>query len=221
MITGELKNKIDKLWLEFWQGGIANPLTVIEQITFLMFSRLLDINETRDEKRKARTGKSFYVWFYDLQDDGFSLDDKRDRLYDSDFAGDLPKVLEGWQQPYKLIAESDENDRTASAFWVSKVEIATNIYDLSINRYKEIVYEAEQHDPPKEILGWAFYRKHLSLMHQSQLRKISTWEFSEGCDYPFQIYRCNISSPRSWKALLKSQAKPTALNWRLMPCFRP
>jgi type I restriction enzyme M protein len=59
MITGELKNKIDKLWLEFWQGGIANPLTVIEQITFLMFARLLDINESRDEKREARTGRTF------------------------------------------------------------------------------------------------------------------------------------------------------------------
>ncbi len=59
MITGALKNQIDKLWLEFWQGGIANPLTVIEQITFLMFSRLLDINETRDEKREKRTGKTF------------------------------------------------------------------------------------------------------------------------------------------------------------------
>lgn len=55
MITGDLKNKIDKLWLEFWQGGIANPLTVIEQITFLMFARLLDINESRDEKRASRT----------------------------------------------------------------------------------------------------------------------------------------------------------------------
>jgi type I restriction enzyme M protein len=59
MITGELKNKIDKLWLEFHQGGIANPLTVIEQITFLMFARLLDIHESRDEKRAARTGHSF------------------------------------------------------------------------------------------------------------------------------------------------------------------
>ena len=59
MITGSLRNKVDKLWLEFWQGGIANPLTVIEQITFLMFARLLDINETRDEKREGRTGKSF------------------------------------------------------------------------------------------------------------------------------------------------------------------
>ncbi len=61
MITGDLKNKIDKLWLEFWQGGIANPLTVIEQITFLMFARLLDINESRDEKRASRTADFKYT----------------------------------------------------------------------------------------------------------------------------------------------------------------
>src|SRR6476469_3224068 len=59
MVTGELKRRIDALWTEFWQGGITNPLTVIEQITFLMYARLLDINETRDEKRENRTGKSF------------------------------------------------------------------------------------------------------------------------------------------------------------------
>ena len=59
MVTGELKRRIDALWTEFWQGGITNPLTVIEQITFLMYARLLDINETRDENRQKRTGKSF------------------------------------------------------------------------------------------------------------------------------------------------------------------
>ena len=59
MVTGELKRRMDALWTEFWQGGITNPLTVIEQITFLMYARLLDINETRDENRKKRTGKSF------------------------------------------------------------------------------------------------------------------------------------------------------------------
>lgn len=57
MITGELHNKIDKLWEEFWTGGIANPLQVIEQITFLLFARMLDMTETRNEKRAARTGK--------------------------------------------------------------------------------------------------------------------------------------------------------------------
>lgn len=59
MITGELRSRIDKLWTDFWTGGITNPLTVIEQISFLMFARLLDITETRNEKRAARTGKSF------------------------------------------------------------------------------------------------------------------------------------------------------------------
>lgn len=59
MITGTLRNQIDKLWTEFWTGGITNPLTVIEQISFLMFSRLLDIAETRAEKRASRLGKPF------------------------------------------------------------------------------------------------------------------------------------------------------------------
>ena len=58
-MTGDLKRRIDALWTEFWQGGITNPLTVIEQITFLMYARLLDMNETRDENRERRTGKSF------------------------------------------------------------------------------------------------------------------------------------------------------------------
>lgn len=67
MITGELKSRIDKLWTEFWTGGITNPLTVIEQITFLMFARLLDITETRNERRAQRTGHDFRRMFSDEQ----------------------------------------------------------------------------------------------------------------------------------------------------------
>lgn len=58
MITSQLKNDIDRLWTEFWTGGIANPLTVIEQISFLLFMRLLDMDEARHEKMAARLGKS-------------------------------------------------------------------------------------------------------------------------------------------------------------------
>src|SRR5690606_21606870 len=57
MITGKLRNEIDKLWEEFWTGGITNPLTVIEQISFLMFARMLDVTETREEKKAQRTKK--------------------------------------------------------------------------------------------------------------------------------------------------------------------
>lgn len=59
MITGALRSKIDRLWLEFHSGGITNPLTVIEQITYLMFLRLLDIAEMRNEKKAARSKKPF------------------------------------------------------------------------------------------------------------------------------------------------------------------
>ena len=57
MITGPLRSKIDKLWEEFWTGGITNPLTVIEQVSYLMFARLLDDSETKEEKRFARRNK--------------------------------------------------------------------------------------------------------------------------------------------------------------------
>lgn len=67
MVTGDLKRRVDALWTEFWQGGITNPLTVIEQITFLMYARLLDIAETRDENRRKRTGTSFQRRFKDDQ----------------------------------------------------------------------------------------------------------------------------------------------------------
>ncbi|MDQ8195124.1 class I SAM-dependent DNA methyltransferase [Coraliomargarita sp. SDUM461004] len=54
-----LKSKIDALWLEFHSGGITNPITVIEQISYLMFIRLLDLNESRQESRAQRLGKDF------------------------------------------------------------------------------------------------------------------------------------------------------------------
>lgn len=49
MLTGELKNKVDKIWESFWTGGITNPLDVIEQFTYLMFMKQLDEAETKEE----------------------------------------------------------------------------------------------------------------------------------------------------------------------------
>jgi type I restriction enzyme M protein len=54
-----LKSKIDSLWLEFHSGGITNPITVIEQISYLMFLRLIDLNESRQENRAKRLGKEY------------------------------------------------------------------------------------------------------------------------------------------------------------------
>lgn len=58
-LTTQQKSDIDRLWTEFWTGGITNPLTVIEQISFLMFARMLDVMETTNERKAARTKKPF------------------------------------------------------------------------------------------------------------------------------------------------------------------
>lgn len=94
---------------------------------------------------KTNSGGTDNVWFYDMRADGYSLDDKRTPQPDRT---DLPDILKRWQNRK---AES-KRKRTDQSFLVPKKEIAGNDYDLSINRYKEVEYEAVEHDPPKTIL---------------------------------------------------------------------
>lgn len=57
MVTGVIKNKVDKIWTDIWAGGITNPLTVIEQLTYLMFIRSLDEKELETEEFENMTGE--------------------------------------------------------------------------------------------------------------------------------------------------------------------
>jgi len=50
VLTGEIRNKVDRIWSDIWAGGISNPITVIEQLTYLMFIRSLDEKELENEK---------------------------------------------------------------------------------------------------------------------------------------------------------------------------
>ena len=97
----------------------------------------------------TKGGSTDHVWFYDVQADGYSLDDKRTPTKDND----LPDLIQQFKTRDKAFADTESNDKTQKAFWVSKDDITSNKYDLSINRYKEVVYEEEQYDPPKEILS--------------------------------------------------------------------
>ena len=58
MITGVIKNKVDKIWTDIWAGGITNPLTVIEQLTYLMFIRSLDEKELETEAFENLSGEA-------------------------------------------------------------------------------------------------------------------------------------------------------------------
>lgn len=92
----------------------------------------------------VKGGKTDHVWFYDMQADGLSLDDKRQKISDND----IPDIIARWE---KRDGKKDA-DRKAKAFFVPADEIRKNKYDLSLNRYKEVVYEEVKYDPPKSII---------------------------------------------------------------------
>jgi type I restriction enzyme M protein len=132
-------------------GGVFKPYAGVST-TILIFT-------------KTNSGGTDQVWFYDVDADGWSLDDKRTPLLPEDKLGavprtalaegehvknNLPDVLARWTQ---RDGAERERPRTAQSFCVPKADIAAQGYDLSLNRYKEVAHEAVEHRPPKEILA--------------------------------------------------------------------
>jgi len=92
----------------------------------------------------VKGGTTEHVWFYDMQADGYSLDDKRTRVE----TNDIPDIVKEWKARNK----NTNDDRKAKHFFVPIKEIIENNYDLSINRYKEIEYIQVKYDKPEVIL---------------------------------------------------------------------
>jgi len=114
---------------------------------------------------KTNSGGTDFVWFYDVDADGWSLDDKRQPLLPEDRLGpvpfetltadehasnNLPDVLARWR---KRDTAERERPRTAQSFRVAKEDLASNEYDLSLNRYKEVAYQDAEYAPPKQLLA--------------------------------------------------------------------
>lgn len=94
---------------------------------------------------KTEHGGTDNVWFYDMQADGFSLDDKRSQISDND----IPDIIERFANRDKEI----DRKRTEKSFMVPKQEIVDNEYDLSINKYKKVEYVAVEYPPTEEIMS--------------------------------------------------------------------
>ncbi len=92
----------------------------------------------------AKGGRTDNVFFYDVQADGLSLDDKRERIEKND----LPDCLTRWRSRDPV----QDSDRTGKAFFVPAPDIREAGYDLSLSRYKENVLEEQEYDPPQAIL---------------------------------------------------------------------
>jgi type I restriction enzyme M protein len=114
---------------------------------------------------KTGRGGTDSVWFYDMNADGWSLDDKRNPLLPLQKLGpapiealaetdhdknNLPDCLARWRQRKD---SERERERTAQSFCVPKAEIAAEGYDISLNRYKELIHDEVEHRPPLEILA--------------------------------------------------------------------
>jgi type I restriction enzyme M protein len=117
------------------QGVISMPSGVFKPYAGVSTAVLVFVKGGRTER----------VWFYDMESDGYSLDDKRDRNDRSD----IPDIIANWKKREK----HELNDRKAKFFFVPVEEIKANGYDLSINRYKEVVYEEIEYDTPDEIIN--------------------------------------------------------------------
>ncbi|MGY3570276.1 type I restriction-modification system subunit M [Vibrio paucivorans] len=112
---------------------------------------------------KTNSGGTDNVWFYDMQADGFSLDDKRSQLFkdgetptheQSNIADIIERFNTLTNEDSTPNSDSPEYKRkkTEQSFMVPVADISKNDFDLSINRYKEVVYEEVQYDAPKDIL---------------------------------------------------------------------
>ncbi|MBE6687553.1 MAG: SAM-dependent DNA methyltransferase [Ruminococcaceae bacterium] len=94
---------------------------------------------------KTGHGGTDNVWFYDMQADGFSLDDKRTAITDND----ITDIIDRFHNP----EGEKERERTEKSFFVPKQEIVDNDYDLSINKYKKTVYEAVEYPSTEELMA--------------------------------------------------------------------
>lgn len=118
---------------------------------------------------KTMSGGTDHVWFYDVRADGWSLDDKRQPLLSEEKLGlqrlvggrsqlsesehaknNLPDVLARWRE---RDGSERSRPRTAQSFCVPRAEIEANGYDLSLNRYQQVVHEEVAHRKPAEIIG--------------------------------------------------------------------
>ncbi len=92
----------------------------------------------------TKGGETDKVWFYDMQADGFSLDDKRDKIKDDD----IPDIVEKWN----LRKSTNSPGKEEKWFWVEKNKILASNYDLSIQKYRPAKHITKAFNPSAEIL---------------------------------------------------------------------
>ena len=151
MITGELKNKIDRLWETFWTGGITNPLDVVEQMTYLMFIHDLDATDNQRAKESAMLGlphKSIFADEVRVGERTIPGNQLKWSVFHDLPAGQMYSTLQEWVFPFIKDLHADKDSAYAKYMGDAIFKIPTPLMlDKIVTAMDEIYAQAEQlHD---------------------------------------------------------------------------
>jgi type I restriction enzyme M protein len=151
-------------------GGVFKPYAGVKTSVLIFTKALEDQPEKLTAKGKGYTSQK--VWFYELQSDGYTLDDKRNPIsINESEQHPLPAAVTQWNKrkdsPH---VEKEEGKKDVQHFYVSIQQLIEEDFDLTFQRYKPIYYEEVKYDPPKDILEKLINAEQEILSEMEELR---------------------------------------------------
>lgn len=156
MLTGELKNKIDRLWETFWTGGITNPLDVVEQMTYLMFLHDLDAADNQRAKESAMLGlphKSIFAGDVTVGERCISGNQLKWSVFRDFPAGQMYAVVQEWAFPFLKELHGDKESAYAKYMGDAIFKIPTPLLLEKIVTAMDAIYEGSREANSPDVRG--------------------------------------------------------------------
>ena len=156
MLTGELKNKIDRLWETFWTGGITNPLDVVEQMTYLMFIHDLDTADNQRAKESAMLGlphKSIFAGDIAIGERSIPGEQLKWSVFRDFPAGQMYSVMQEWVFPFIKELHGDKDSAYAKYMGDAIFKIPTPLMLDKIVTAMDAIYEESRQANSPDVRG--------------------------------------------------------------------
>ena len=156
MLTGELKNKIDRLWETFWTGGITNPLDVVEQMTYLMFIHDLDAADNQRAKESAMLGlphKSIFAGDIAIGERSIPGKQLKWSVFRDFPAGQMYSVMQEWVFPFIKGLHGDKDSAYAKYMDDAIFKIPTPLMLDKIVTAMDAIYEESRQAGSPDVRG--------------------------------------------------------------------
>lgn len=156
MITGELKNKIDRLWETFWTGGITNPLDVVEQMTYLMFIHDLDATDNQRAKESAMLGlphTSIFAEQVQVGERTIPGNQLKWSVFRDFPAGQMYTVMQEWVFPFIKSLHGDKDSAYAKYMGDAIFKIPTPLMLDKVVHAMDAIYEESRQVQSTDVRG--------------------------------------------------------------------